>query len=189
MNGTIFSTLLSSAVAVQMAVASGWAEAAVPKASVGAASKAASVLEVSFVRCHDADTCHFKKSNGETVKVRFAGVDAPEKKKPYSKEATEFVVSKLKDQKITLHCIGQSFDRRVCSVFVGQLDLAEDLVRAGYAWDSPKHSKGRYRQLEDQARAEKRGLWVQENVQSPACQRMKTKGAKRNCRTNPLYRE
>lgn len=183
MNSALFSTLLTSAVAV------GFAEAAVPKATASTALKAPSVLEVSFVRCHDADTCHFKKNNGETVKVRFAGVDAPEKKKPFSKEATEFVVSKLKDQKVTLHCIGQSFDRRVCSVFVGQLDLAEDLVRAGYAWDSPKHSKGRYRQFEDQARAEKRGLWVQENVQSPACQRMKTKGAKRNCRTNPLYRE
>lgn len=147
------------------------------------------VLEVSFLRCHDADTCHFKKNNGETVKVRFAGVDAPEKKKPFSKEATEHLTAKLKDQKVTLRCVGHSFDRRVCSVFVGGVDLAEDLVRAGFAWDSPKHSKGRYRKLEDEAREAKRGLWVQTNVQSPTCQRLKTKGAKRNCRTNPLYRE
>lgn len=164
-------------------------QAALPPGSPDLNSSKESALTVTYLRCHDADTCHFKKNNGETVKVRFAGVDAPEKKQPYSKEATEFTVSKLKDQKVTLRCVGQSFDRRVCSVFVGQLDVAEDLVRAGFAWDAPKHSKGRYRQLEDEARLAKRGLWAQANVQSPVCQRMKTKGAKRNCRTNPLYRE
>ncbi|MBN8541827.1 MAG: thermonuclease family protein [Deltaproteobacteria bacterium] len=165
------------------------AQAAVPPARALVNSAKESVLDVTFVRCHDADTCHFKKNNGETLKVRFAGVDAPEKKKPYSKEATQYIVSKLTDQKVTLRCVGQSFDRRVCSVFIGQLDVAEDLVRAGFAWDAPKHSKGRYRSLEDEARLAKRGLWAQVNVQSPVCQRMKTKGAKRNCRTNPLYRE
>lgn len=178
--------LAAIALAAISSFAQAEAQASVPP---NAAASNSTDLEVSFVRCHDADTCHFKKTNGEVVKVRFAGVDAPEKKKPYSKEATEFVVSKLKDQKVTLRCVGKSFDRRVCSVFIGPLDLAEDLVRAGYAWDSPKHSKGRYRQLEEEARTAKRGLWVQTNVQSPACQRMKTKGAKRNCRTNPLYRE
>jgi micrococcal nuclease len=182
---TLNSVLLTLAAAVSLAQA----QAAVQPGREAVSSAKESVLDVTFVRCHDADTCHFKKNNGETVKVRFAGVDAPEKKKPYSKEATEYVVSKLKDQKVTLRCVGQSFDRRVCSVFVGQLDVAEDLVRAGFAWDAPKHSKGRYRQLEDEARLAKRGLWAQANVQSPVCQRMKTKGAKRNCRTNPLYRE
>lgn len=189
MNGSMVSILVTLASAVGFAQVQ--AEAAISVAAQKASRTPilVSILEVSFLRCHDADTCHFKKKNGETMKVRIAGVDAPEKKTPYSKEATEFVVSKLKDQKVTLHCRGQSFDRRVCSVFVGQLDLAEDLVRAGFAWDSPKHSKGRYRRLEEEARAAKRGLWIQENVQSPTCQRMKTKGAKRNCRMNPLYRE
>ncbi len=148
-----------------------------------------SQLEVLFLRCHDADTCHFKKANGEIVKVRFAGIDAPEKKKPFSREATELVTNKLKNQTVTLRCSGQSFDRRVCSVFVGPEDIAEELVRAGLAWDSPKHSKGRYLKLEDEARVAKRGLWSQAIVESPTCQRMKTKGAKRNCRANPLYRE
>lgn len=146
-------------------------------------------MEVALLRCHDADTCQFRKANGDTIKVRFSGVDAPEKKQPFSREATEFVTSKLKDQKVTLRCEGQSFDRRVCAVSVGNADVGADLVRMGYAWDAPKHSKGRYQTLENEARAAKRGLWSLANVQSPTCQRLKTKGAKRNCRSNPLYRE
>lgn len=144
---------------------------------------AASTLEGYVKSCHDGDTCRVEIA-GKVASVRLSGVDAPEKKQPGGLEAQKFVASKIVGRTVTLRCEGRSYKRRTCAIEFDGRDLAEELVRAGHAWDSPKFSKGRYRPAEDEARAGKRGLWAQGAPSSPYCFRWKTKDA---CRRDPAY--
>lgn len=140
--------------------------------------------------CHDGDTCRFIRKNGRKLKIRLDGVDAPERGAPFAKEAREFTVSFLKEKNVELRCSGKkSFDRRVCKVNVGGQDLGSELVKQGLAWDAPRFSKGRYQSEQTLAMQEKRGLWTQDKVESPTCQRRQSKRAKQNCPLNPAYQE
>ena len=140
--------------------------------------------------CHDGDTSRFVRKNGRVVKVRLDGVDAPELGRPFSKEARDFAVGFLSGKDVELRCATtKSFDRRVCKVSVGGQDLGAELVKQGLAWDAPRYSKGFYQPEQTLAMQEKRGLWAQDKVESPTCQRRQSKRAKQNCPLNPAYQE
>lgn len=147
---------------------------------------AAAPVEGFVKSCHDGDTCRIE-IKGKMVSVRFSGVDAPEKKQPGGRESQKFVHEKIVGRTVQLHCEGRSYKRRTCRLQIDGQDVGEQLVRAGHAWDSPKYSKGRYRQAEEEARAEKRGLWAGANSAapvSPYCFRWKDKEA---CRKDSAY--
>lgn len=49
--------------------------------------------------------------------------------------------------------------RVVMRCLLGQKDIGQEMVRAGLAFDCPRHSRERYKADEAAARAEKRGAW------------------------------
>lgn len=144
---------------------------------------AANSLEGFVKSCHDGDTCRIE-INQKSVSVRLSGVDAPEKKQIGGRESQKFMQDRIVGRTVQLRCQGRSYKRRTCEIHLDGRDVGEELVRAGHAWDSPKYSKGRYRQAEEEARAEKRGLWAMSAPTSPYCFRWKDKEA---CRKNLSY--
>lgn len=92
---------------------------------------------------HDGDTFTCK----EGPRVRVWGVDAPElatEAGPASRRAlTRLIAGK------TLECEkkGRSYDRVVARCFVDGRDVAEEMVRGGFAADWPKFSHGAYSQV------------------------------------------
>lgn len=109
---------------------------------------------------HDGDTL----TTCQGRKVRLFGVDAPELKQPFGRDARDFVIRLTQNREVRLDCVGKSFKRSVCrsAVYTGSgwLDLSTELVGWGYGFDSPKHSKGRYSGAEAFAQKMKRGVWV-----------------------------
>ena len=104
----------------------------------------------------DGDTI---KISGE--KIRFAGIDTPEK----NKIGHEFSKQKLK-QKIDnniVTCIREKkldpWGRTVAECFIGNESISSYMVKNGYACDYVKYSKRKYAKEQEYAQSKKLGIW------------------------------
>ena len=93
----------------------------------------------------DGDTIVINK-----VKVRLAGIDAPELNHPWGKKSKWAVVNMCKGKKITAELDNHlSHDRVVATCYLPDgTDIGAELVKAGLAIDWAKFSGGKYRHLE-----------------------------------------
>ena len=86
----------------------------------------------------------------DNVRLRLAGIDAPELDHPWGKQSKWALVQLCKGQTITARIKPEmSYDRLVAECFLPDgRDLAAELVRVGLALDWAKFSGGKYRHLE-----------------------------------------
>ncbi|RKT32918.1 nuclease-like protein [Roseovarius halotolerans] len=98
-------------------------------------------------KCHviDGDTIVIGK-----VRIRIAGIDAPELDHPWGQKSKWALVGMCRGQVITAHIRDElSYGRVVASCHLPDgRDLAAELVKLGLALDWPKFSGGAYRHLE-----------------------------------------
>jgi len=118
----------------------------------------------------DGDTFRML-ANGQIVKVRLYGIDAPESKQdfgPQSKAAlTGLVLGKNVKVKIT---DTDRYGRSIGELWIGDtLDVNLWMVRNGYAWWYKAYGKMRpdLEAAQNQARSSKRGLWTASSPQEP----------------------
>lgn len=114
---------------------------------------------VTFVK--DGDTFEARR-NGETVTIRLFGIDCPEKGQPFADAARKFTESQVLNKTVQIHIRDRDrYGRLVAEVTGnGKENLNQALVREGFAWHYKKHSKDpAMAALENQARAEKKGVW------------------------------
>ena len=120
------------------------------------------------VRVKDGDSI-VVMSAGREVNVRIADMDAPELDQPYGGKAKDALVSLVGGREVQLELVGGDVYRRiVANVFVGERDVAAELVGRGLAWVRRAYAPAaRLIELEDDARAARRGLWAQANPIPP----------------------
>lgn len=98
-------------------------------------------------RCHviDGDTIVI-----DQVKIRLAGIDAPELDHPWGQKSKWALVRICKGQVVRAELQeGSSYDRCVATCYLPDgRDLGAELVQQGLAIDWPKFSGGKYRHLE-----------------------------------------
>ena len=102
----------------------------------------------------DGDTIVIDK-----IRLRLAGIDAPELDHPWGQQSKWAMVKLCKGQTVTARIKPElSYDRIVAQCFLPDgRDLAAELVRIGLALDWPKFSGGKYRHLEPEDA--RRKLW------------------------------
>ena len=109
----------------------------------------------------DGDTLEVQRA-GQPVRLRLAGVDAPERNQAYGDQARKFVTGLCRNQIVTVipETVDQ-YNRTVARVVLPDgRSLNEELLRAGLAWHYRHYSHSlRLAGLEEQARAAHRGLW------------------------------
>lgn len=110
----------------------------------------------------DGDTL----SRGEW-RIRIYGMDAPESDQPGGPEAT----ARMKDlvEGKTLHILPKDVDvygRLVARVRCNGYDLAEEMVKSGYAVATSDFTKA-YTKLEHVARHRRKGLWEKGQIEDP----------------------
>lgn len=137
-----------------------------------------------IIGCHDGDTCK-AEVKGRTVKVRLAGIDAPEINQAEGLEAKNFLESKILKKTLEFNCKGKSYDRIVCNLMLEGLDINEEMVRSGFAFDYQKFSNGKYRTLMETAQRKKIGIW-KTLQKSPFCTRHAKSKA---CLTNAFFNQ
>jgi endonuclease YncB( thermonuclease family) len=123
-----------------------------------------------IIELFDGDSFNLRAANGATVRVRIAGIDAPEKKQPYSVKAKESLEALLLSGDITLDPIKRDrFDRWVANVVIEPkaIDVGLAQIERGYAWffirykDDLSESRQRlYAEAEREARRQRIGLWA-----------------------------
>lgn len=123
-------------------------------------------------KIHDGDSIAVRAiADGRQVKVRILGVDCPEYRQPYGKEAAEFVRALLPIG-ATVEVWDDRLDRygkMLAEVTTPDgKNLIDELLKAGLAWVH-KDCLGcdALYALELQAREAKRGLWKDKNPVPP----------------------
>lgn len=124
-------------------------------------SHACEILKGKVVGVRDGDTIEILVDKKE-VPIRLSGVDAPEKKQAFGQKAKQFTSDKVFGKRVKVVVIHQdSYKRKVGEVFISGVSLNEELIAAGMAWQDPRYSKSLgLAALQERAKAEKRGLWV-----------------------------
>ena len=104
--------------------------------------------------------------DGDTIKIndekiRFAGIDTPEK----NKIGHEFSKKKLKEKigNNIIICIREPkldpWGRTIAECFIGSESISSFMVRNGYACDYVKYSKKKYAKEQEHAKSKKLGIW------------------------------
>lgn len=153
-------------------------------------SSLASQFEV--IKVYDGDTIKVK-GYGDEIKLRLAGIDAPETSKRktglgqrYSQEAKEHLAGLILNKAIEIDGYGYlKGDLMLGVIFLDGKNINLEMVRAGlaevYPEEPPKElNLDPFFKAERQSRAEKKGIWIQgDGYVSPRtwCERQRVKSA------------
>ncbi|MBX7132191.1 MAG: thermonuclease family protein [Fimbriimonadaceae bacterium] len=123
----------------------------------------------------DGDTITVLVDGRESVKVRLAGIDAPEKAQPFGAVSKRHLSDRVFGRAVTVEWTKKDkYGRVVGRVIADGEDVCLDQVRSGLAWhykryatEQPANQQTAYASAEAQARQEKFGLWSQPNPVPP----------------------
>jgi micrococcal nuclease len=110
----------------------------------------------------DGDTVLMLRGN-HPVKVRLADIDAPEKEQDFGAAARTALAQLVLHRQVAADSRSvDKYGRIVALLKVGTLNVNEEMVRQGMAWEySNFHRDRHYLALQGEARQAKRGLWRQ----------------------------
>lgn len=111
----------------------------------------------------DGDTVLFKPDayagTRAFIKVRLAGIDAPEAGQAHGETAAAALRTRVLRQRATLDIVAvDRYDRRIGRLTLGGEDVSAWLVREGHAW-ADRRAGPVLEGFEAEARAARRGLW------------------------------
>lgn len=114
----------------------------------------------------DGDTIDVLRSDNTSVRIRFNGIDAPEKDQPYGQKSKAHLSGLVFNQTVRVeYSSTDRYGRILGDVFVGETKTAlwvnKEMIDAGLAWHYKQYnSDDRLALAEDAARQAKRGLWA-----------------------------
>lgn len=117
---------------------------------------------------HDGDSFNAYASDGKLIRVRIAGIDAPERTQPYSQKAKAALEAMLSSGPIRIEAVTlDRFDRWVANIYVNDTDIGLAMVDQGWAWyfrrykdDLQTFQQIRFELAEQTARRNRLGLWA-----------------------------
>ena len=117
-------------------------------------------LEGRVVAVHDGDTISVLVA-GRAVRVRLAGIDAPEHGQPFQNASRHALAAQVAGRDVRIVERGRDrYGRVLGTVYVAQVDVNAEQVRWGHAWVFRRFERDRQlAALESDAKAAKRGLW------------------------------
>lgn len=144
------------------------------------------------VAVSDGDTIKVLDSNNVQHKIRFYGIDAPEKKQDYGHRAKQNLSKYIFNKHVIVDVQNKDRYGREVAVVYWEGSFGNDgytlhninlqMVLDGYAWAYiqylKKADKVLYKEMEDSARLSKKGLW-ESNYQTPPWQWRKNKRSKK----------
>jgi endonuclease YncB( thermonuclease family) len=134
----------------------------------------ANTLTGKVVKVTDGDTITILTDNTQH-RIRLQGIDAPERKQAFGNASRKHLGSLVAGKTVTVQWDKRDRYRRIVGfVIVDGQDMNLEQLKAGMAWFyryyqkelSPKKRK-LYAQAEDKARADRLGLWQDENPVPP----------------------
>ena len=114
------------------------------------------------VKIADADTITVLDASNTQHKIRFEGIDAPERGQAYGSKATDALKGAIDNKPVRVVVSGKDrYQRNIGTVYVGEKNLNQWLVANGWAWHYKAYSKDqKLAKLELAARKARVGLWA-----------------------------
>lgn len=134
-----------------------------------AGSVRADTLTGRVVGIADGDSLTLLVDGHRQVKVRLAGIDAPEHDQPFGQRSRQSL-SELAFGKTATVAVSKidDYGRGIGTVMVGGVNVEAEQVRRGLAWVYRHYSDDtRLLALEAEAKAARRGLWADPNPMPP----------------------
>ncbi|MDO5054034.1 MAG: thermonuclease family protein [Pasteurella oralis] len=127
-------------------------------------------LYCKVVSISDGDTLSCLLKNNKLIRVRLAGIDAPEKNQAFGQKAKQFLGKLVHKQQVKLVVAGYDhYQRTLAEVYTLQgqnINLA--MVKAGMAWVYEKYNtKSIYLQAQHKAKQQNLGLWQERHPIPP----------------------
>lgn len=135
----------------------------------------ATTLTGRVVGVHDGGTITVLDANRQQHKIRLAGIDAPEAKQAYGSRSKQNLSKWVYNRQVVVNWDKRDrYGRTVGVIFVDGHDVNLEQVRAGMAWWYRQYAKEQrpddrklYELAENEARADKRGLWMDNDPVPP----------------------
>ena len=109
----------------------------------------------------DGDTLKVLTNHNQQVKIRLAEIDCPEKAQPWGNKAKQALSEYTFQKNVTIDPVTKDrYGRTVATVHVDDQNVNKELVKQGHCWTYRKYMRDtEFLDLEDEAKANKRGLW------------------------------
>jgi micrococcal nuclease len=129
------------------------------------------LLHGKVVNVADGDTVNVLVQ-GQAIKVRLWGIDAPEYKQPWGRQSAKALKSKIIHKQVDLKIIDtDKYNRKVAVIYLDEADLNQWMVQTGNAWVYRYYNKDKYYNDEHSAKKQKLGLWnLPKNERTPPWQ-------------------
>lgn len=123
----------------------------------------------------DGDTFTVRRDNGNEVRVRLQGTNAPEKGQRFSAEARQNLIKKILGKQIRVEFSKtDKIGRILGKVILDEEDVGREQIYAGLAWyytyfanELSNDDRFIYDETQELARKEKNGLWQEASPLSP----------------------
>jgi endonuclease YncB( thermonuclease family) len=154
-------------------------------ASSGFAQEYRQRLEsVRVVGVSDGDTITVLTKDKEQVRVRLAGIDAPESAQAFGDRAKQKLSDLVFGKTVTVLFDKQDrYGRTLGKVLLGEGDMNMQMLLAGLAWhykeyqnEQPEADRDMYGMAEAEARESRLGLWTDANPIAPSVWRRSKRG-------------
>ena len=131
---------------------------------LGMPAQAARLWEGRVTHVSDGDTLWVQPLNGAAAqKLRLEGLDAPELCQGWGQEARAALQGLLRGQVVQVHSLNRdTYGRRLARIQWQGRDVGHWLVLQGHAWSYTFQGRaGRYDEAQQQAKAQRRGVFSQ----------------------------
>ena len=129
---------------------------------LAALASPALALEGKVVGVIDGDTIDVLDSSKRQHRVRFDGIDAPERGQPFANRAKSTLSDLVFGKTVRIDTEGpDKYDRTIGRVYVDGRDVGLAMLEAGMAWHYTKYDQSKkYADGEKAAKDAGRGLWA-----------------------------
>ncbi|MGQ2979616.1 MAG: thermonuclease family protein [Polaromonas sp.] len=143
--------------------------------ALGSLVASAETITGRVVAVSDGDTLTVLDASDQQFKIRLSGIDAPEKGQPFGNRAKESLSEMVFNKQVVVESDKKDrYRRNVGKVQHGGTDVNLEQVKRGMAWHYTAYAKEQapadreaYASAEVEARAQRRGLWLEGTQSAP----------------------
>jgi len=128
------------------------------------------MVEGKVLEVYDGDTIDILTADNKKYRIRFFGIDAPEKLQPYGIEARDLLRQKILGKNVTAAVINtDNYGRSVAKVMLAERYINLEMVADGAAWHYAAYAKNEddIAAAEKNARIRNLGIWRDPYPQPP----------------------
>jgi endonuclease YncB( thermonuclease family) len=128
------------------------------------------ILSAKVIGIKDGDTVEIIDKQNNTVTLRLAEVDCPEKKQPFGTKAKQFTADLVYLKTIKYIVTNKDrYGRYIAKIYFENKYLSAEIIKKGMGWQYKKYSTSKeLAKFEQQARSKKIGLWIDPNPIYPS---------------------